>query len=247
MRRLWLYRKPVCAVLCLLVAVLIVAIVWATLMILTPSDLPQARYQCRFSLGGIGLGILGYCSTNKSFPPAYIADRDGQPAHSWRVLLLPFIERNDEYALYCFEEPWNSPKNRVAMWAVAFRSPFRCPLTALRDSTPSEYTDYLGIAGPGTVFQGSHPTRLEDMEDGLAATILAGETVDARIVWSRPVDLDVREMSFKVNDVIPTAIRSHHHGGAHVLYADGSVRFLSNSTDPAVVRAMTTIAGKEAP
>ena len=41
--------------------------------------------------------------------------------------------------------------------------------------------------------------------------------------------------------------RSRHDGGAHFLYADASVHFISNSIDLKVYRAMSTIAGDEGP
>lgn len=241
-----LCRRPLWNVLGLLGILLVGGIIWGILRVPAGSDVAkETRYQCKFSLGNIGFGIDGYRWKYNSFPPGYVADPGGRPLHSWRVLLLPFMERSEEYALYCFEEPWDSPRNRVVARAVAFRSPFRCPAAVLKDPTPSECTDYVGVFGPNTIFQGPRPTRPEEVLDGLEATILAVETLAAHIVWSEPRDFDVREMSFKVNDVLPQAIRSRHAGGAHVLCADGSVKFLANATDPAVIKAMTTIAGHE--
>ena len=40
-----------------------------------------------------------------SWPPAYLADRDGKPMHSWRVLILPFLEQQELYRAYHFDEP----------------------------------------------------------------------------------------------------------------------------------------------
>ena len=38
-----------------------------------------------------------YHDEHGSFPPAYIADASGKPMHSWRVLILPYL---DEKGLY---------------------------------------------------------------------------------------------------------------------------------------------------
>ncbi|MGQ9915523.1 MAG: DUF1559 family PulG-like putative transporter [Thermogutta sp.] len=240
------YRRRVRNVLSLLGILLSGGIIWGILRIPAGSDVAkETKYQCKFALVGIGLGIDGYCSKHGSFPPSYVADREGRPLHSWRVLLLPFLERSEEYALFSLQEPWDSPRNRVVARAVAFRSPFRCPAMTLADPTPSEETQYVGVSGPNTIFQGARPIRPEEVLDSLGATMLAVETFGTHIVWSEPRDFDVREMSFKVNDVTPQAIRSRHPGGAHILCADGSVKFLANGTDPAVIKAMTTIAGHE--
>jgi len=40
-------------------------------------------------------------------------------------------------------------------------------------------------------------------------------------------------------------ISSHHASGAHVLYADGHVQFLSNRTSPEVLESLATIDGGE--
>ena len=31
--------------------------------------------------------------------------------HSWRVLILPYLDRPDLYAEYRFDEPWDGPNN----------------------------------------------------------------------------------------------------------------------------------------
>lgn len=61
----------------------------------------------------IGLGILHY-STNRpdgKFPPAYLADDEGRPMHSWRVLILRELEEEALYEAYDFEKPWDHPEN----------------------------------------------------------------------------------------------------------------------------------------
>lgn len=41
------------------------------------------------------------------------------------------------------------------------------------------------------------------------------------------------------------AFGGHHPGGANLAIADGSVRFVRDAIDPAVLEAMSTIAGGE--
>jgi prepilin-type processing-associated H-X9-DG protein len=40
--------------------------------------------------------------------------------------------------------------------------------------------------------------------------------------------------------------RSRHPGGVNVMYADGSLRFVTDSINPAAWQAQSTIAGQEA-
>src|SRR3954454_16252831 len=48
------------------------------------------RMQCSNHLKQIGLALQNYHDEYRSLPPAYIADAEGKPMHSWRVLILPF-------------------------------------------------------------------------------------------------------------------------------------------------------------
>src|SRR6266704_588138 len=65
------------------------------------------RTQCLNNIRNIALALHNYASLNGSLPPAYIADANGRPMHSWRVLILPYVDRSDIYAAYRFDEPWN--------------------------------------------------------------------------------------------------------------------------------------------
>ena len=66
---------------------------------------------CAQNLKQIGLAMHAYHQKYGSFPPAYIAGKDGKPKHSWRLLILPFLDQEDLYREYRFDEPWNGPHN----------------------------------------------------------------------------------------------------------------------------------------
>jgi len=63
------------------------------------------------------------------------------------------------------------------------------------------------------------------------------------IAWPAPRDLEADTMPMAINQ--PGGIVSSHRGGANVSFCDGAVRFLDNSIDPAVLRALTTRDGGE--
>jgi hypothetical protein len=57
------------------------------------------RSQCSCNYCQILLALHNYHSQYNVFPPAYVADASGRPMHSWRVLLLPFMEQSGLYNL----------------------------------------------------------------------------------------------------------------------------------------------------
>ena len=59
------------------------------------------------NLKQIGLAFHNYADAYRSFPPAVIYGPDGKPWHSWRVLLLPFLEQQPLYEQYDFSQPWD--------------------------------------------------------------------------------------------------------------------------------------------
>ena len=48
------------------------------------------------------MAVANYHHKYGCFPPAFMADANGRPMHSWRVLLLPFLEERESYAAYNF-------------------------------------------------------------------------------------------------------------------------------------------------
>jgi len=104
------------------------------------------RWQC---LKRIHLGLMNYRAAKGTFPPAYLADPDGRPMHSWRVLILPYCEGQEFYDQYDFSEPWDSPHNLQLA-----RSD--CPLAGDIQSPGDPgaehgWTSILAVVGPGTL------------------------------------------------------------------------------------------------
>ena len=66
---------------------------------------------CSGNCKQITMAINMYLEEHGTYPPAYIADKNGKPMHSWRVLILPYLEQQHLYDQYRLEEPWNSPHN----------------------------------------------------------------------------------------------------------------------------------------
>src|SRR5262245_52749889 len=95
-----------------LVLVGILALV-AALLLPAPRQAREAarRMQCSNHLKEIGLALQNYHDVYQSFPPAYVANGEGRPMHSWRVLILPYLGHKALYDQYHFDEPWDGPNN----------------------------------------------------------------------------------------------------------------------------------------
>jgi Protein of unknown function (DUF1559) len=201
----------------------------------------RRRSMCVNNLKQVSLALYNYHERFGSFPPAYIPDASGRPMHSWRVLILPFLEEQRLYDQYDFGEPWNGPNNIKLLDSMP--RIFACPR---RSSNPKNLTSYVVITGPGTLFPGVNSAKVADISDGTPNTLMVVETDNVGIPWTSPVDLDVRSMSFKINDRKAPGISSQHPRMVNVAYVDGTVRWLGESiSDEDALRALITIAGGE--
>ena len=216
------------------------------------------------NLKRIGLAMANFESANGSLPPAAIVGPDGKPWHSWRTIILPFMEETRIYNEYNFSRPWDDAKNLKA--AEKMPKAYRDPIYGDPDS---KFANYAAVVGDGSAFPANGPrmksTRLESfIGDGKGATNIAqitdgtSNTVaivpvspDRKIPWTRPEDIafgaDVPAMGSPGGIAVP-----YHLGGkkdgpgvAPVLILDGSVRLLPASIKPQTLHSLLTIMGGE--
>jgi len=176
-----------------------------------------------------------------AFPPAYTVDANGRKMHSWRALLIPFLEA--ESALdgkYDLNEPWDGPNNRK-MWDK-MPPTFRCPCDT---TSPPNTTSYVAIVGPETMWPGAKGRSADEIADGLSNTIAIVEATALAIPWLEPRDLEFANMSFEINDPAVTGLSNRHSQGVNVGFADGGVRSLRNGFDPQLLKSLITSAGGE--
>jgi len=196
--------------------------------------------RCANNMRNIALALQQYESVHGSFPPAYVADANGNPMHSWRILILPFLEQKNLYNLYHFDEPWDGPNNSQ-LHGMRVRL-FTCP----SDAAPMTNTSYAVVTGPKTMWPGAKATRLSDIKDGADNTIMLVEMHNSGIHWIAPYDLDFAQMSLAINSPAGNSISSGHlHDFAQVVMASGETKKLKNNTPPKALKAALTIAGGE--
>jgi prepilin-type processing-associated H-X9-DG protein len=205
------------------------------------------RAQCSNNLKQISLALLQYEQAHGCFPPAYIPDKNGKPMHSWRVLILPYMEEKGLYDQYRFDEPWDGPHNKT----LAFQMPrvYACPTGA---SPGGVMTSYAMLVGPHAFSTGPKGRKISEIIDGTSNTIMVAETANLGVNWMQPQDLDVGQMRLAVNggrskgSTRGTEISSSHPGGAYVAFCDGSVQLLSDTVDGKTLKRLTTIDDGEA-
>lgn len=119
------------------------------------------------------------------------------------------------------------------------------------DGSPSYGYNY-GSANDG-IFYNDSAVGLDDIRDGASNTAMICET------WGRTTEYNTAKVargmylhSYVYFDWTPNSSHtnpwkpnSHHPGGVNCVFADGSVHFLINSIDLAIMKALATIKGGE--
>jgi hypothetical protein len=160
-----------------------IVIVIALLLPMTRGGAREAalRNSCLNNLKQIALGILNYEKANGAFPPAYTIDSDGRRLHSWRTLILPYMEHKTLFNTIDLSKPWDDPANAQAR--EANMETYQCPSTSLAKGL----TTYLAVVGPRSVFAGPIPRKPAEVTDD-RTTVLAvvDATADRAVHWMSP-------------------------------------------------------------
>jgi type II secretory pathway pseudopilin PulG len=193
------------------------------------------RAHCANNLKQIALALHNYERAYGALPPAYTVDGQGRPLHSWRTLILPFLEQEQLYQSIDLSKPWNDPVNAEVLKT---RLPdFQCPLA----SGPLNATTYLAIVAPSGCFKPTEGRRLAEITDSHSVTLMVVEAGDENAVpWMAPTDAN----ESLVLNLGPNS-KLHHVGGANAAAVDGSVRFLKVDTSAKLRRAILSISGHD--
>jgi hypothetical protein len=223
------------------VAVVIVPIVAILIALLLPA-VQQAREAARRSqsknnLKQIGLAMHNYHDTYLSFPPGVTVDQKGTLHHGWEARILPYIDASPVYSQIDFNKPWDDPVNLAL---------FQTPLPVFRDPSAPLDRDPQGLpisdyAANELVLGSNHGFALRSISDGSSNTMLAGTMAGDQRGWGTP--FNNRDPSLGIN----TGPRSFGgpRPGALILLADGSVRFVSQTVSPEIMKALATPDGGE--
>ena len=250
----------------LLVVIAIIAVLIALLLPAVQAAREAARrLSCVNNLKQIGLALQGYHDANSTFPAGGWIALPTQPRTinmniGWSAVVLPWLEQAPLYAGLNLAFPYNAPVNSTIGHTVL--SIYLCPSEPRRsnwDTWPGQAVyadaDYGGMYGPRGLVPGftdnppagpmifNQCLSIAQILDGTSMTIQAGEDPEAiNAMWIS--GHNIFDQSAPINARPPTEygeeLTSQHPGGANTLFADGSVHFLKNQTNPLPLSALCT-------
>lgn len=197
---------------------------------------PALRNQCLSNMKQIMLALHKYNDEHGELPPAYTVDEDGNRLHSWRALILPYMEGQSQIAeLIDYSKSWDDPANEEARKSVV--DAYLCPGAAM----DGDETTYVAVVGPEFLFSGSTPRTYDEVADGDSRTIAIIEvSLKHAVPWMSPTDID--EETLLETD---RALSSGHSGVVVAGYLDGHANGIDTEIDRETLRGMLTIAGRE--
>lgn len=218
------------------VVVAVIIVILTSLLLPAVRDAREAKLsRYNSNLKAIGLGILNYEHFFKRYPPAYLHDSQGKSLHSWRSLILPFVEQSKAFESIDFSRPWNSSENVEAHRLLERASCFQCPDS--RKAKPG-LSVYHASAGEDVFFHPSRGRLSKEIIDPSELTVMIVESHHRHSVpIMKPEDLSTTQLCTSGYPWAP----SHVPDKFYVAMADCSLREISKSTDPQVFQEMIAL------
>jgi very-short-patch-repair endonuclease len=133
----------------------------------------------------IDLALHAYHVDHHHFPPPALRSGAGTPLLSWRVAILPYLNRQDLHSQFHLAESWDSPHNA----SLIAKIPTEYTVGQGFATLPEGSTPFQVFVGPGAAFEeGKELLRDRDFPDGLEKTCLVADARTA-VPWTKPEDL----------------------------------------------------------
>jgi hypothetical protein len=196
---------------------------------------PSRRSNCKNNLKQIGIALHNYHDEYGMFPPAYTVDAEGNKLHSWRTLILPYMEQVALYNTIDLTKPWDDPANNVVRQTSL--PVYHCPSS----SGLPNHTNYLAIVGDDLAFPHAKSRTKQEFTDELGETIFVVDVPEQNMVeWMSPNDADEQMyQSFQPES------KTSHKGVVQILLGDGAVRAVTLTLPSEKRRALMTVGGNE--
>ena len=165
-----------------------------------------------------------YVQDNGEYPPAYSVDEDGNPLHSWRVLILPYFDE-DAYSIFFrgmrpseiyeqirLDEPWDSEHNRQFHTLM--------PQCYMNPGTKDDRrTNLQMVVGSQCLSDGPNYRTIKQVNAVGHPVVLFVEASPA-VEWMKPQDLSyddlIKNGIVSGNDGVPGLVCPHSMFGVHV-------------------------------
>jgi hypothetical protein len=233
----------------------VIEVVGAAVWPKSEAEQQACRTRSLLNLKEIALALHGFENEFGKFPPAAVYGPDGKPWHSWRVLVLPYLECADLYNKYRWDEPWDGPNNSKLLEEMP--SVYSDPIYGENDG---HYTHYSAITGAGMAFSEKgarfdgeevhgaklRGTKIREFTDGTSETLVVGPVGPGRkIPWMKPEDVEVDsnfpDLGKPGSFAVPYQTNKGNAGP--FLRADGSVLIIPRGVDRSMFRSALTISG----
>ena len=239
-----IFTKPSIAE--IIVAIIVTGILIGMLLPTTGGHQAAIRTIHATRIKQICLALLNYESANGHFPPAYIADEHGTPMHSWRVLILPYLEHQALYDQYNSAEPWNGPNNSK----LADKMPSSYDFDPYANTSErSSLTGFKLVTGPETAFIKDQTKGFVDITAGSSNVILLVHDNANPVNWLSPVDASLEQATelFDYKNATPNWVSENQfqisrRDFKNVGMFDGSTNHVGYLEDASEMREHFTIA-----
>lgn len=200
----------------------------------------QNRVASMNNLQTIAKALDAYAEIHGSYPPAHTVDAQGMPLHSWRVLILPFLNEVELYDGIDLDLPWDSARNQPFHYNVP--SVYTHPNFAGLPST----TPYQLLVGKQGVFRGDTSIGPDQVIDEPGKTILVAEIEPNGFTrsWMEPTDINMDRLMIDTS-AFWSEVEGLDTDGVMVATVDGRVHVLPKQTSVITVDALFTPRGRE--
>ncbi|MDA0834577.1 MAG: DUF1559 domain-containing protein [Planctomycetota bacterium] len=204
----------------------------------------------RFHLEDIGYALNRHHAAKGRFPTggSFIKRPDGseQGMHGWMSELLPYIDKADLYSMIKFDQPYDDPAN-FAVFSQDVATFFASGGDRTKIGRGFAVSHFAGVGGTITdergrsfdlgIFGANSDIRRTQVTDGTSNTLTVGEVGYGYASWGEPENW--RQVGKGLNREA-VGFGNAQDTGAIFLFADGSVKFFSNDTDPKVLEQLST-------
>jgi hypothetical protein len=176
--------------------------------LLLPYDIGPHRPRCPNRMHQVGVGLCNYHEAHGCFPPAYTADGNDKPLHSWRTLVLPYIDDEALYRGIDLKQPWDAQKQNP-VFANSLLD-YTCPNDPSSHEPGTTQTNYFAVVGPNAAWSGKKPRKFTDFGEEASHTIMLVEVADSGVSWAEPRDFSIDALAVVNGQSQALSISSNH-------------------------------------